>query len=69
MDKKIRRVAKTKEGIPKKYLPASLNPSDRKKQLKSIREGTPRPKLKSGPKPQRSTHVIKFEKMYGKNNR
>lgn len=64
MDKKIRKVAKTKEGVPKKYLPASLSPEDRKKQLKSIKEGTDRPKLKSA-KPKRSTHVIKFEKKYG----
>ena len=66
MDKKIRKVAKTKEGVPKKYLPAGLSPADRKKQLKSIKEGTPRPKLKSAPAPKRSSHVVKFEKMYGK---
>lgn len=65
MDKKIRKVAKTKEGIPKKYLPKGLSKEDRAKQLKSIKEGTPRPKLKSAPPNKRSSHVIKFEKKYG----
>ena len=65
MDKKIRKVAKTREGVPKKYLPAGLSASDRKKQLESIKKGTDRPKLKSAPPPKRSSHVIKFEKKYG----
>ena len=61
----MRKVAKTKEGIPKKYLPKSLNPSDRKKQLESIKEGKDRPKVESF-KSKRSSHVVKFEKKYGK---
>ena len=65
MDKKIRKVAKTKEGVPKKYLPAGLSAADRKKQLESIKKGTDRPKLKSAPAPKRSSHVVKFEKKYG----
>ena len=66
MDKKIRKVAKTKEGVPKKYLPAGLSPADRKKQLESIKKGTDRPKLKSAPASKRSSHIVKFEKKYGK---
>tara|TARA_E500000318_G_scaffold13276_1_gene12388 strand:- start:4780 stop:5214 length:435 start_codon:yes stop_codon:yes gene_type:complete len=65
MDKKVRKVPKTKEGVPKKYLPKGLSESDRKKQLESIRKGTDRPKLKSAPPPKRSSHVVKFEKRYG----
>jgi hypothetical protein len=59
----LRRVAKTKEGIPKKYLPKSLSPEDRKKQLESIKKGTDRPKVDFRPK--RSSHCEKFEKKYG----
>ena len=59
----LKRVPKTKEGIPKKYLPKSLSPEDRKKQLKSIKEGTKRPKVDFRTK--RSTHCEKFEKKYG----
>lgn len=50
--------------IPKKYVPSSLTPSDKKKQIDSIKKGTPRPKLKSFTS-KRSSHVEKFEKMYG----
>ena len=43
MTKKLRKVAKTKVGkgkeLPKKYVPASLSPADRKKQVKSIYKG------------------------------
>jgi len=55
-----------KTGIPKKYLPKSLSPSDRKKQLKSLKSKTssPRPKVKSYDS-KRSSHVVKFEKKYG----
>ena len=59
----LRRTPKTKEGVPKKYLPKSLSPEDRKKQLKSIQEGTKRPKVDF--KSKRSTHAEKFEKKYG----
>jgi hypothetical protein len=54
--------------INPKYVPSSLSASDKKKQIKSIKEKTDRPKLKSA-KTKRSVHVIKFEKRYGKNNR
>ena len=58
--------------IPSKYT-SGLSPSDKKKQTKSIKESRElykkgkfkdRPKLKSG-KTKRSSHVVKFEKMYG----
>jgi len=53
--------------INKKYVPKYLSKKDKKKQIKSIKSGStkPRPKLKSA-KPKRSKHVIKFEKKYGK---
>ena len=63
--KKLRKVAKTKEGIPKKYLPKGLSPADRKKQLESIKKGTDRPKVKSV-KSRKSSWIIKFEKKYNK---
>ena len=49
--------------IPKQYVPKSLSPADKKKQIKSIKEGTKRPKVDF--KSKRSTHVVKFEKKYG----
>lgn len=51
--------------IPKQYVPKSLSAEDKKKQIKSIKEGKDRPKVESF-KSQRSKHVIKFEKRYGK---
>jgi hypothetical protein len=60
------------QNIPKQYT-RGLSESDKKKQIKSIKESRElykkgkfkdRPKLKSA-KPRRSTHVVKFEKMYG----
>jgi len=53
-----------KTGLPKKYVPASLSTQDKKKQVKSIVEGTVRPKVESF-KPRRSRFVIAFEKRYG----
>ncbi len=50
--------------INPKYVPKSLTPSDKKKQVKSIKEGTRRPKVKSFTS-KRSSHVEKFEKKYG----
>jgi len=47
----------------KKYVPDSLSKEDKKKQIKSIKEGTDRPKVNY--KSRRSTHVVKFEKKYG----
>lgn len=64
---KLPRTPKDKKTkLPKKYLPKSLSPSDRKKQLKSLKSKTnsPRPKVKSF-KSKRSPHVEKFEKKYG----
>ena len=64
MVKKLRKVPKDKKtGIPKKYVPKSLSKEDREKQIKSIKEGKDRPKVKSF-KSKRSSHVVKFEKKY-----
>ena len=54
-----------KTGLPKTYLPKSLSPEDRKKQLKSIKEKTDRPKVKSF-QSKRSSWAEKFENKYGK---
>tara|TARA_R100000935_G_scaffold33704_1_gene54148 strand:- start:575 stop:949 length:375 start_codon:yes stop_codon:yes gene_type:complete len=50
--------------INPKYVPKGLTPSDRKKQIKSIKEGTDRPKVDY--KTKRSSWVVKFEKKYNK---
>ncbi len=50
--------------VPKQYIPQGLTSNDKKKQVKSIIEKTPRPKVESV-KSKRSTHVEKFEKKYG----
>ena len=47
-----------------KYLPDSLSPADKKKQMRSIQNKTDRPALQSST-PRRSTYVVKFEKKYG----
>tara|TARA_Y100000004_G_scaffold161202_1_gene189130 strand:+ start:485 stop:886 length:402 start_codon:yes stop_codon:yes gene_type:complete len=49
--------------IPARYLPSSLSGADRKKQIKSIFEGTKRPSLKSYTS-KRSSWVKKFEQKY-----
>ena len=49
--------------IPKQYVPKSLSAADKKKQIKSIQEGTKRPKVDF--KTKRSSYVVKFEKKYG----
>ncbi len=51
-------------GLNKKYVPKSLTKEDKKKQVKSIKEGKDRPKVKSF-KSKRSSHVVKFENKYG----
>ena len=58
-------VEKKKKQYKEKYVPKSLSPADRKKQIKSIESKTikPRPKVKYPYK--RSPHVVKFEKKYG----
>ena len=53
-----------KSGLPKKYVPSSLTKEDRKKQIKSIKEGKDRPKVKSF-QSKRSSLVERFEKKYG----
>lgn len=53
--------------IPDKYAPKSLTKSDRKKQLKSIKEGTKRPKLSSF-KSRRSKYTVMAEKYFGEGN-
>jgi hypothetical protein len=47
-----------------KYVPKTLSEKDKKKQIKSIREKTDRPKLKSF-ETKRSPFVERFEKKYG----
>jgi len=49
--------------IPKKYVPDVLSKKDKEKQIKSIKEGTDRPKVDY--KTKRSSHVVKFENKYG----
>ncbi len=49
--------------INKKYVPKSLSAEDKKKQIKSIIEGKPRPK--TAVKSKRSSFVISFEKRHG----
>ena len=46
-----------------KYVPKSLTKEDKKKQIKSSKEKTDRPKLDSF-ESKRSSHAIKFEKKY-----
>lgn len=48
--------------IPKRYIPDTLSPSERKKQIKSIFEGKKRPEIKH--KTRRSSWAVKFEKKY-----
>lgn len=50
--------------INPKYVPKSLTKEDKKKQVKSIKEGKDRPKVKSF-ESKRSSWVVKFEKKYG----
>jgi len=49
--------------INKKYVPKSLSPSDKKKQIKSIINKTERPPVKA--KSKRSSFVVSFEKKFG----
>ena len=52
-----------KKKIKKEYVPPSLSASDRKKQIKSIKDKTERPKVKFESK--RSSWVEKFELKFG----
>ena len=49
--------------INPKYVPKSLSENDKKKQIKSIKEGKDRPKTDY--KIKRSSYVVSFEKKYG----
>lgn len=53
-----------KKKVNAKYVPKSLTPADKKKQVKSIMTGTKRPELKSAPT-KRSGYVASFERKYG----
>jgi len=53
----------TDKKINPKYVPKGLSASDKKKQIKSIKEKTDRPKTDYPTK--RSSHVVAFEKRYG----
>tara|TARA_R110002012_G_scaffold61820_2_gene162226 strand:- start:7938 stop:8339 length:402 start_codon:yes stop_codon:yes gene_type:complete len=55
---------KKKKNVPQRYVPKTLTKADRKKQEKSILEGTDRPKLASF-KSKRSGWAKKFEDKYG----
>ncbi len=55
---------KKKAKVPKTYVPATLTPADKKKQVKSILDKKKRPKVESF-ESKRSPHVVKFEKKYG----
>lgn len=48
----------------KKYVPSYLSPSDKKKQIRSIKNKTIRPKLESA-KSRRSSFTKQFEDKYG----
>ena len=48
--------------IPKRYIPDTLSPSERKKQIKSIFENKKRPEVST--KTRRSSWAVKFEKIY-----
>lgn len=50
-------------GLPKKYVPKSLTKEQKAKQVKSIREGKDRPKLK-GVKTRKSSYTTKAEKYF-----
>lgn len=52
------------KSINKKYIPKGLTTADKKKQLKSIKDKTIRPKVDSF-KSKRSSLVERFEKKYG----
>ena len=63
--KRIKKSRKNKSSrLPKKYVPNSLTPSDKKKQINSIMKGRDRPKVNSF-QSKRSSWVVKFENKYG----
>ncbi len=54
-------------GLNKKYVPSTLTPAQKKKQVKSIREKRERPKLKDVPQ-RKSSYTVKANKYFGKGN-
>jgi hypothetical protein len=63
--KKLRKKAKDiKTGLPKTYVPKSLTPAQKKKQVKSIKEGKDRPILK-GVKTRTSKYTLMAKKYFG----
>jgi hypothetical protein len=64
--KKMKPKKDKKSGLPKKYVPDSLTPSQKAKQVKSIKEKKDRPKLDV--KTRRSKWTVKAEKYFGKGN-
>ena len=64
--KKMKPKKDKKTGLPKRYVPDSLTPSQKAKQVKSIREKKDRPKLDV--KTRRSKWTVKAEKYFGKGN-
>jgi len=54
-------------GLPQKYVPKSLSPAQKRKQIESIRKGTDRPKLK-GIRTRRSPYTIKALNYFGEGN-
>ena len=65
-NKKIKKSASKKisRHLPKRYVPNSLTPSDKKKQINSILSGSDRPRVNSF-QSKRSSWVVKFENKYG----
>ena len=64
--KKMKPKKDKKTGLPKRYVPDSLTPSQKAKQVKSIKEKKDRPKLDV--KNRRSKWTVKAEKYFGKGN-
>jgi len=64
-NKKYKKVIIGGKKKPITYLPKSLSPADKKKQIKSIKEKTDRPKLKSF-QSKKSGWITKFENKYNK---
>jgi hypothetical protein len=48
-----------------KYVPASLSPADRRRQIASLRDGTARPRLASF-RSKRSKWIVEFERRFGR---
>ena len=69
-EKQRRKNALLRSGAYKKYVPSNLSKEDKKKQIKSIVEGTKRPKLKTAkykPSPWKNRFIRKYgEKNYNK---